>query len=50
LQVADKKGGKGKGKEERKCWYYEKKGYVKVKCSSWLKDMDEGRKYATEYP
>ena len=50
LQAADKKGGKGKGKEERKCWYCEKKGHVKVKCSSWLKDTDEGRKYATEHP
>ena len=33
-----------------KCQHYEKKGHVKVKCLSWLKDTDEGRKYATEHP
>lgn len=49
MQVIDKKDRKGKGKEERKYWYYKKKGYIKVKCPSWLKDMDEGRKYVTEY-
>ena len=50
LQAADKKGNKGKGKEGLKCWHCEKQGHVKVKCSSWLKDTDDGRKYAAEHP
>ena len=49
LQTFDKKT-KGKGKDKMKCWHCDKMGHVKVKCYSWLKDTDEGRKYATEHP
>jgi hypothetical protein len=50
LQATDKLKDKGKGKDRRKYWYCEKKGHVKVKCFSWLRDTDEGRKYAAEHP
>jgi hypothetical protein len=42
--------GKGKGKSKLECWHCGKQGHVKVKCQSWLKDTDEGRKYAAEHP
>ncbi|KAG4433369.1 hypothetical protein IFR05_011153 [Cadophora sp. M221] len=50
LQAMDKKGGKGKGRVERKCWHCEKTGHMKVKCVAWLKDTEEGRKYAVKHP
>jgi len=50
LRAVDKKLSKGKGRDERKCWHCEKQGHVKVSCQSWLKDTDEGRKFAAEYP
>ena len=45
LQAIDKK-----GKGDRKCWHCNKKGHVKVKCYSWLKDTEEGREYAAKHP
>ena len=49
LQATDKGKGKGK-KDEQKCRHCEKKGHIKIKCFAWLKDTEEGRKYALEHP
>lgn len=49
LWVDDKKA-TGKGKGKMKCWHCNKTGHVKVKCYKWLKDTDEGRKYAKDHP
>lgn len=50
LQASDKKDkGKGKGKGKIECRYCGRKGHVKAKCYSWLRDTDEGRKYAAEH-
>ena len=46
----EEKKNKGKWKGNIQCWHCERKGHVKVKCHSWLKDTDEGRKYAEEHP
>jgi hypothetical protein len=59
--LSREKGGKGKSKGKGnsnnkgnngglQCWYCEAKGHVKVKCYKWLKDTDEGRKYAEKHP
>ena len=45
LRAVDKK-----GKGGLLYWHCDKKGHVKVKCASWLKDTDEGRKYAAKHP
>jgi hypothetical protein len=46
LRTTDRK---PKGNSKLECWHCGKKGHVKVKCQSWLKDTDEGRKHAAEH-
>jgi hypothetical protein len=39
-----------RGKDDRKCWHCDRKGHMKVNCFGWLRDTEEGRKYAAEHP
>ena len=49
LRTSEKKP-KRKGKGQLECWHCRKKGHVRVRCHAWLKDTDEGREYAADYP
>jgi 5'-3' exoribonuclease 2 len=39
-----------RGKDDRKYWHCDRKGHIKVNCFGWLRDTEEGRKYAAEHP
>ena len=47
LQATDRQ--RQRGKDDRKCWHCERKGHIKVNCFGWLRDTEEGRKYAAKH-
>jgi acetolactate synthase regulatory subunit len=54
LRAIDRSKGKGlnkgrNGNKDRKCFHCERTGHIRIKCYSWLRDTDEGRKYASEH-